>query len=476
MVKIARGNLLTLILLLLMIPLSSFAQLAWPEPDNTSFSVNTEQHLQDTTIFLPITLQPPGDPTVLGLELEEYWNTELLNLATQAGVDWIRRNGVVWQNIEAVEGVRDWSVMAPIESEMIQLSQRNVKLILIVRGVPDWAKTEAGHVCGPIAQAKFSAFASFMGELVERYSRPPFNVRYWELGNEPDFPYSDRDISFGCWGDVTDDYYGGGYYGEMLKVIYPAMKEANPEAQVLIGGLLMDCDPRNPPEGKDCTGSKFLEGIIRSGAGSAFDGVSYHSYDYYNGFLGSYCNPNWGASSSSTGPTLGKKAEYLSSVLEQFNISDKYLINTENALLCNNYTCDDTFERTKAIFAARSYSQSTVYDITASIWYSFKGIWQSTRLVNNSNTPLPAYHAFSTANKHLSETVYIRQIPSEKATIYEFSGRSGRKWVLWSVDGRTQTVVLPGRPEKVWDGVGNPIIPDQVISVDALPVYIIWRD
>ena len=257
----------------------------------------TAQPIQKTTgysTFIPIILQPPGEPAVFGIEMESDWNESLLDMASKAGVNWVRRNGVLWDRIEVVEGIRDWSAIASLESEMILLSQKNFELILIVRGVPEWAQTENGYNCGPIAQTKFSAFASFMGELVSRYSQPPYNVRYWEIGNEPDFPYSERDIPFGCWGDSNDPYYGGGYYGELLKVIYPVIKAADPDAQVLVGGLLLDCDPNNPPPGKDCTSSKFLEGILRGGAGSAFDGVSFHSYDYYNGTLGSFCNFNWG--------------------------------------------------------------------------------------------------------------------------------------------------------------------------------------
>ena len=45
----------------------------------------------------------------------------------------------------------------------------------------------------------------------------------------------DPDSVFGCWGDNDDDYYGGGYYADMLKMVYPAVKSADPQAQVLIG-------------------------------------------------------------------------------------------------------------------------------------------------------------------------------------------------------------------------------------------------
>jgi len=49
-----------------------------------------------------------------------------------------------------------------------------------------------------------------MSELVTRYSKPPFNIKYWEIGNEPDIDPSliAPTEPFGCWGDQNDEFYG----------------------------------------------------------------------------------------------------------------------------------------------------------------------------------------------------------------------------------------------------------------------------
>lgn len=439
----------------------------------------TSRNLQNSMIYntyIPFVLFHTGEPNIFGIEMETDWNEGLFDLAHDAGVDWVRRNGVLWNEIEVVEGIRDWSSMAELEAEMRLLRDKYMKMILIVRGVPGWAQTENGHVCGPIAQDKFSAFADFMHELVSRYSQPPFNVQYWELGNEPDFPYTEREIPFGCWGDSTDSYYGGEYYGEMLKVVYPAIKAADPQAQVLVGGLLLDCDPNNPPPGKDCTSSKFLEGILRAGGGSAFDGVSFHSYDYYNGSLGSYCNQNWNGASTITGPILDLKAEFILSVLQQHNIQNKYLMNTENALLCNNYACDEDFELTKAIYIAQSYADGLASNVSSVIWYSYTGTWQSTKLVNGVSNPLPAYYALQAASHILDGMKFSQTISMENLNVYEFKGRGDRVWILWSTDGLDHPVMLPSMPEKMWDFLGNLIPSQQTIEIGISPVYIEWEN
>jgi hypothetical protein len=123
-------------------------------------------------------------------------------------------------------------------------------------------------------QEHFIGFAQFVAEAVERYSQPPYDVRYWEIWNEPDVGLGviPAQSGFGCWGDPDDPYFGGGYYAEMLKVVYPVIKQVNPEIIVLIGGLLLDCDPVDPPESppgsgilKDCSSAKFFQGILEEG-------------------------------------------------------------------------------------------------------------------------------------------------------------------------------------------------------------------
>ena len=84
---------------------------------------------------------------------------------------------------------------------------------------PAWAQKYPGVACGPISEDALDDFAEFMAALVSRYSQPPYNVRYWEIGNEPDIDRTlvDSQSIYGCWGEKDDPYYGGKYYGEMLK-------------------------------------------------------------------------------------------------------------------------------------------------------------------------------------------------------------------------------------------------------------------
>lgn len=423
---------------------------------------------------LPKPPPPPQPSSIYGIELIQA-NPASVSLVEAAGAHWVRRNGVKWDEIEAVEGQYNWAVMADLEQEMILLNQQGMALILIVRGVPEWARTPDGYVCGPIAPNKYKAFASFMRALVRRYSQPPYNVRYWEIGNEPDAAASPYLTVYGCWGDPEDDYYGGQAYGEMLKVVYRQIKSADKNAQVLIGGLLLDCDPNNPPiqpDGtpKDCSSAYFLEGILRAGAGSSFDAVSYHSYDYY-GYPGFYANLNWGGFSGTTGPILDIKADFIRATLAKYRQAGKPLFNTETALLC-----DDSLEcqTTQAYYVAHVFVDALKSGVNTSIWYSLNADWRNTDLIKG-NTPKPAYSAFQASSAILGQARYVQQVDREPGlAIFEFTKDGHTVWALWSQDGAAHTLMLASLPAQAWNVFGDPLAPTLELGVGLEPLYLEW--
>jgi len=335
---------------------------------------------------------------------------------------------------------------------------------------------------------KIGAFAAFMHDAVIRYSQPPFNVKYWELGNEPDVDPAlvSSDSQFGCWGDPADAYYGGGYYAGMLKIVYPAIKAADPEAQVLVGGLLLLCDPVNPPENRgepevkmDCSPANFFEGVLRNGGGDYFDGVSFHAYDYYFDVFGKYGNGSWRSSWKTTGPVLIAKTLFLRSLLAQYGYSDKYLMNTELAILCgvsgNEPPCGQAdWEYTKAYHLVEAYTAAATVGLRANIWYSLTG-WRGSGLVDPSRQPAPAYQAL-TFNLQMLQGA----IPWGEITLYQgVKGfafqREGRLiWVLWSQDGHDHPIPLGSQPGAIYDAFGASLPIAINIVITQSPIYIEW--
>jgi hypothetical protein len=282
---------------------------------------------------------------------------------------------------------------------------------------------------------------------------------------------------FGCWGDNDDDYYGGGYYADMLKMVYHAVKSADPQAQVLIGGLLLDCDPADP----DCTNPKpprFFEGILQNGGGDYFDIVSFHGYPHYwVGFARDETAVTW----DEIGGVVVGKANFLRQVMSQYGV-DKPLFHTEGALLCpewNTQECNppgDAFQEAKADYVVWLYARSLAYDFMGSIWYTLDGGggWRDGGLIGDVNEPYPAYYAFDFATDELAGAVYTRQPLDSNSNLrsYEFRVPGKTIWVVLSPDANAYDLTLPAGYTRVYDKFGNLVTPSgNVLSIKS-PVYI----
>src|SRR5574339_1124261 len=60
----------------------------------------------------------PANQTVFGAEMEMLVPAQGLDQMVAANISWTRRNAVPWSAVEPFEGVRDWSVLTGLESEL----------------------------------------------------------------------------------------------------------------------------------------------------------------------------------------------------------------------------------------------------------------------------------------------------------------------------------------------------------------------
>lgn len=439
---------------------------------------------EPTASFVP---EPAGP--MHGVFIRDFLPVAEDELLQQERVQWSRFDKFHWDVIEPANVAAsefDWNVVD--EAGLLVASEKGVQVIATILFTPDWAQKYPGIACGPIAEGALAEFADFMQALVSRYSQPPYNVKYWELGNEPDVAYNGVPprIGFGCWGEPEDAYFGGGYYAEMLKAVYPKIKAADPEAQILIGGLLLDCDPVNPPETepgsgevKNCTPSRFLEGILGNGGGDYFDGVSFHAYDYYAATPGKYSNINWHSAWDTTGPVLIPKTRFIRSVLNSYGHAGKYLINTEVALICGrdgseDYCLAEEFELTKAYYLAQAFAAARAEGLRANMWYSLDG-WRGSQLVDENQQPNLAYRAYSFSAELLNEAAYAGEISAYPGVRgYQFVKDEARMWLLWAQDEGTHAVHLEEAPSAIYDVLGNAFPASQDINVTLAPVYVYW--
>jgi hypothetical protein len=413
-----------------------------PDPSPTT--------LVEQTVIPVVTPTPgkppkPREPSVFGIEIvdgltEEYWDD-----IAALGVLWVRKNGLLWKDIEPIEGGGyrwDAEPVRLLEQDMLRASARGLRLILIVRGSPAWA-TEVESDCAAIKPDSYEDFAAFMAAAVERYSEPPFNVKYWEIGNEPDVDPKlvVQDNVFGCWGDEDDPYYGGRAYGEMLKVVYPRIKAANAAVQVLNGGLLLDI-PYSAEDGAGLS-ARFIEGVFVAGAGASFDILAVHSY--YSLF-DSISPPDGQTRVPGSTAANDWKLPYLYRLMQAYGIQ-KPLFVTEGALLCRFRNGSNCLEP-QANAIARIYPRALRDNLAGFVWYLYAGDgFHYTGLVEQDNPSIkrPAYAALQHSAQMLGGATFVDQLSTVPSSVeaYVFRRDDKRIIVFWSNRVQMVDFMLP---------------------------------
>ena len=163
-------------------------------------------------------------------------------------VGWLRQP-FDWHSIEPSKGVFNFFLTDFWVSEA---AKNNVAVLPILMRTPAWAGPERK---GPATD--LNDWSNFVKKVVDRYKD---RIKYWEIWNEPDF---------GLFFQGTPEQ-----YLKVLEVAYGAIEEVDPEAQVLIGGVVeLRKDIRDG-------GYDFLKKVLDAGGGDYFDVLAFHGYGY----------------------------------------------------------------------------------------------------------------------------------------------------------------------------------------------------
>jgi hypothetical protein len=391
---------------------------------------------------------------------------------------WVRYNGINWAEVEPRRGERRWELLRSVEDELAAISATGATPMLIIRGAPQWALDGTTKPCGPIRAAALPAFASFVSELVTRYSQPPYNVKYWEIGNEPDAPVDVLGGSdpFGCWGDTRQPDYNGDAYAAALKAVYPAIKAVDPTAQVVFGGLLLDCDPGLAGQARPCGMGKFLDGVLAAGGGPFFDILAYHAYIYWGPVTEDW-DQNYPTWRHRGGVMLGKLA-FLQETLAQYGLRKPVIMN-EGGMLC--YRSDPScgprgFYEAQANHAVRMYARAWGADLEGAVWYTFDGPgWQDGGMLDAGQQPRPAYRATLFLSRLLSGASYVEPLRDAGLEGYRFQRGDTRVLVAWTNDGSTRELPLPTGSSTVYSHLGDVRPLGTTLSVGFEPVILETR-
>jgi hypothetical protein len=318
-----------------------------------------------------------------------------ITYAVDVGASWVRAN-IFWSTIEPTDRQPEQYNWSSPDAVIVDPALRGLNLLVTIRNAPDWAAT---YTNGPIDKVDIGEFAEFVGSLVERYDGDGLDdapgspiVNHWEFYNEPDagdeFRASTGHSAY--WGHFGDQY------AAMLETVYPVIKEANPNANVVFGGIAYDWFE---DEGGPFV-EEFLDDVLAAGGGQFFDIMNIHAY---SGFTDD---------SEPENPGLRKKVEYIRAKMQSHGV-DKPIIVSETGKHSNDLPDHPSSPELQARYVVVLFTQGIASDTKIVIWWMLKEpgsyFWDN-GLLDYDLDPKPSYHAFQTIVSELGTAHFERAL------------------------------------------------------------------
>jgi hypothetical protein len=211
-----------------------------------------------------------GIHTRLTDEVEEWKIKKTLEMVREMGAPWIVEY-FPWGYIESEEGRFDWAHA----DQVVDHAQRQGLTVIARLGfVPGWARAQDTNpnfekdkrkdTTSYLDEARYPHFAHFARELAAHFKR---RVHYIVIWNEPNLAFE--------WGYRPPDPDG---YTRLLRAVYPAVKQADPSAQILAGAL---APTLAPPGASDAMSDlEYLQKMYDAGAKDFFDALAAHAYGW----------------------------------------------------------------------------------------------------------------------------------------------------------------------------------------------------
>lgn len=198
-----------------------------------------------------------GVHTRLTDEVEEWKIQRSLQMVRKMGAPWIVEF-FPWAYYHAADGDIAWEHPDQVISHA---HAQGLTIIARLGLTPDWARPPDTPLTY-LDEDAYDDFAAFAAAFAERYRD---QVDYLIIGNEPNLSYE-----WGYRSTTPQDY------ANLLQTVYPVVKAANPDVQVLAGALAPTIEPEGSPWGLNDL--QYLEELYAAGATDFFDGLAVHTY------------------------------------------------------------------------------------------------------------------------------------------------------------------------------------------------------
>jgi len=214
-------------------------------------------------------VNPFGANMFLHREVEEWKLRKTLEMASEAGLAWIKQQ-FPWEEIELVEKGEFFDERIRRSSwekydRIVDLCEEyGLQIIARLDRPPSWTREDNTYRERP--PDDFQDYGDFVYAFVERYKG---RIRYVQIWNEPNI--------FPEWGNRPVDPAG---YVDLLKVAYESAKRADPNVYVLSAPLAITRGQVHPEPGKwiSMNDIQFLEEMYAAGARDYFDILSANAF------------------------------------------------------------------------------------------------------------------------------------------------------------------------------------------------------
>jgi hypothetical protein len=346
-------------------------------------------------------------------------------LMSEAKPGWARLP-VHWSRVEPVDLNPDqYEWYSYLDKSLVNANEAGVKVLLTIVSQPDWV---SDYPMGPPKDEK--ALLEFVGALVERFDRDGHadapgspEVTYFELYNEPDNTSESRGKAgtHGYWGNR------GTEYARLLQKLYPVVKSANPNAQLVMGGIALDWFV----EDGGVFDRDFLTDVLAEcQRKKCIDVVNFHYYPLFQSVWAPY------------GTGLIGKTNYVRQMMAKYGMEDHTVFCTEIGWAGSESTVWGSVEA-QARYAVQGFVRGLSTDLSMIIWFKAhdRGMEHDLPgLLDADMNPKPSYYAFKTTSLTLSGATYMRDLlEADTGSIriegYMFKSRFGRRLdVVWTTD------------------------------------------
>jgi hypothetical protein len=291
-----------------------------------------------------------------------------------------------------------------------------------------------------------NAYSSYIKQLVERYDGDGKDdmpglvspIKYWQLENEPDLHNEFRKQR----GNVT--FSSPEEYFEVLTLTYQAVKEADPQAKLLLNVVGFG-------QNMGDTSFNYLQKLNELGAENYYDIFSYHVY-----------------------PTT-YETSLLTELLQKFKrmTGDKPVWITESGV---NGKLGEESEKEQATWIVKHYVSNIAGGVRKIVWLTIPDMSPSVSegkvakysgLVTFNSAKKLSYHTYKKMVEVLegSDWKTIATVQEQDGIyIYKFTKQGSPVWVAWNDSSVTRTVTISG------------ITINRVKATEAVPKYESGKD